>query len=275
MSHSKRVWSSPSKNDPFKAQGLWTSFENAGVFLSENMFFLRKKALSIVPQWHDIPFSCTAISRWYWGMILHLAKLPKAAKVHYWVPSEIFIHDRGKFVDHFTFVCSTGRSKVLGRRRECAPKADRKSDPLKGNVCLSTWRVEMQFLKWVTTPGVCVCVFFFSSGNYLLLYYMYSSNNHCCKSLLYIDWQVKLCPLLAFTALAQTLWWVRQCERRTIIIFSQITVSRCQSPHVEAVNWCLQINSGIILQASESLCVCWGRNEGLCHTLGCVCLKRD
>lgn len=52
-------------------------------------------------------------------------------------------------------------------------------------------------------------------------------------------------PMLSFTSSAPTPWWTRK-NKRTIIIFSQITSSRCQSPHVEAYNCCLHISGGMI-----------------------------
>lgn len=54
------------------------------------------------------------------------------------------------------------------------------------------------------------------------------------------------CPGLSFKSSAQT-WWRARKNKRTIIIFSQITSSRCRSPHVEAHNCCLQISGGTTL----------------------------
>ena len=72
-------------------------------------------------------------------------------------------------------------------------------------------------------------------------------------------------PTPAFTTSAQTWWWVRQSKGRTIIIFSQITFSRCQSPHVEAANCCLQINCGIMLQAYVRVCCGRWRGRGVSY----------
>lgn len=105
---------------------------------------------------------------------------------------------------------------------------------------------------------------FASPCYYLLLHYSHSSLHFSCQSFSHTSSSLMLCPVLAFTTSAQTLWWVRQSKRRTIIIFSQITFSRCQGPHVEAANCCLQINCGIILQAYVGMCVwvCVGGSEG-------------
>lgn len=100
------------------------------------------------------------------------------------------------------------------------------------------------------------------SCNYLLPHYSCSSFHSSCQLFSRTSSGLTLCTVLAFTTSAQTLWWVRQSKRRTIIIFSQITFSRCQGPHVEAANCCLQINCGIILQAYVSFCVCAGEGGG-------------
>lgn len=63
------------------------------------------------------------------------------------------------------------------------------------------------------------------------------------------------CPRLSFTSSAQT-WRRARKNKRTIIIFSRITSSRCQSPHVEADNCCLQISGGTILPEDVSVGVC-------------------
>lgn len=47
MSHSEGVWSSISKNDPFKARGLCTGFEDAGFFSEKDVFSEKLKKLSV------------------------------------------------------------------------------------------------------------------------------------------------------------------------------------------------------------------------------------